>query len=50
VSGSPAAPSAHRAAVFALVATALTVVLLLACWIPARRATRGNPVDALRFD
>jgi ABC-type antimicrobial peptide transport system permease subunit len=37
-------------AVFALVAAALTVVVLLACWIPARRATRVNPVDALRFD
>jgi predicted permease len=35
---------------FALAATGLTVAAILACWLPARRATRVNPVEALRSD
>lgn len=38
-------PVAYAAAV-ALIATAA----LLACWIPARRATAVNPMDALRSE
>jgi ABC-type antimicrobial peptide transport system permease subunit len=42
--------SSRDPGVFATMTVMLLAVALFACWLPARRAARLNPLDALRMD
>jgi ABC-type antimicrobial peptide transport system permease subunit len=40
----------HDLPTFTAVPAFLLLVALLACWLPSRRASRINPVEALRYN
>jgi putative ABC transport system permease protein len=42
--------SAQDPAIFATVPATLILVAIVASWVPARRASRIQPVEALRYD
>jgi putative ABC transport system permease protein len=42
--------SAYDPLTLAAVVALLTIIGMLACWVPARRATRIDPMTALRYE
>jgi ABC-type antimicrobial peptide transport system permease subunit len=46
----PLASAGSNPLLFACIASTLATVGILACWLPARRAARLNPVKAIRYE